>query len=188
MVVDESIAEVDARTGRTLRAFPSPWGVRSGVHPRSLLIGKGSKLIVAFSAQIRVSDGGVDYSPGAGGETWSGIQVVDLRGNAAPGTYLVQPGNCGAMASSGGDRLLAIGGRSSDPGLGGILVQSESMRAPYRLGIGPLASEDLHGLAFSWNGRFLWGTSSEGILQWQIDPALWDPAPPMATPEQTFTY
>ena len=173
-VLDLSLAEIDPRSGRTLRAWRAPLGSDQGIHPAPLLMQGGAEAAVSFtvSAVGPNLDVIADDKHLAASAQHSGVQVIDLANGKPRFSVLAHPGGLKSVARSACGKWLALGGGSKEHKQPALLLDARTGQHQLHLDIGPEKSDSLRSLAFSWDGQKLWAIGHAGLIEWKLPAGL----------------
>ena len=203
--IDRSLVEWDADSGRLLHSWPLPQrfgdfppapGVQhgpSGWDPQALGSAEGGWVAMGFTYLLPETSPGVPLieTRAAGAEKQavprerhSGVHIMDTASGRVRLSALVGPGLLSTFARSAGGRWLAVGGDPAWPRLWDLA----SGGAGYRLaGPAPTDARMAHpsALAFSWDGRSVWGLSRHQLLRWELPAEAADAAGGGRFPDQS---
>lgn len=191
------IAELDASSGRVLRAIALPQragapdpidasGAATWV-PTPLGSPEGQWIATGF---VLTPDDDRLLPPSMKGafvrhDRIVGMHVVDLKGGHVLSAVLGAMDALPAAARSAHGRYLAMG--SNGPMHGGPRVALWDIaqgRTPVQLDALPSKSE-VHALAFSWQGGDLWALGDREFFRWRLPDVLHDAASPGSFPDQS---
>lgn len=197
----QGITELDARTGRTLQTITLPQrygipapasakGIAQGV-PKPLGSPQGHWIATGFELLLQ-DDGSIPPSVTnvrPHGVSFVGMHVVDLKSGHVLSALLGQADTFKAAARSANGRFLAMGTTSIKAGIPtqrAALWDVAQGRTPVQLDASSLPRDDeIHALAFSWDGSALWALGHRELLLWQLPAALRDRATRDGTPDQS---
>ncbi len=203
--IDRSLVEWDADSGRLLHSWPLPQrfgdfppapGVQqrpSGWDPQALGSAEGGWVALGFTYLLPEKSPGVPLIEARAAvaekepvprERHSGVHVMDTASGRVRLSALVGPGLLSAFARSAGGRWLAVGGDPAWPRLwdldtGGAGYQ---LAEPAQAGTRPPHPT---ALAFSWDGRSVWGLSQRQLLRWELPAEAADAAGGGRFPDQS---
>lgn len=196
----QGLAELDARTGRTLRAIALPQrfgspdpdnatGIAQWV-PEPLGSPQGQWIATGFV--LLLDDDGsmpppVKY-PGPKRARFVGMHVVDLKSGHVLSALLGPADDFKAAARSANGRFLAMGTTSTAGSRTHrvALWEVAQGRTPVQLDASSLPTDnEIRALAFSWDGSALWALGTHELLLWQLPAALRDRATRRAVPDQS---
>lgn len=196
----QGLAELDARTGRTLRtiALPQRFGTPNSVSAAGIAqwvpkpLGSPQGQWIATGFVLLLDDDGsmpppVKY-PGPKRERFVGMHVVDLKSGHVLSALLGTADNFKAAARSANGRLLAMGTTYTAGGWKHhvALWDVAQGRTPVQLDTSSIPKDsEIHALAFSWSGSALWALGTRELILWQLPAALRDRATRGATPDQS---
>ncbi|VWB49293.1 hypothetical protein BLA6993_02246 [Burkholderia lata] len=196
----QGLAELDARTGRTLRtiALPQRFGTPNSVSAAGIAqwvpkpLGSPQGQWIATGFVLLLDDDGsmpppVKY-PGPKRERFVGMHVVDLKNGHVLSALLGTANNFKAAARSANGRLLAMGTTYTSGGWKHrvALWDVAQGRTPVQLDTSSIPKDsEIQALAFSWSGSALWALGTRELILWQLPAALRDRATRGATPDQS---
>lgn len=185
----QGLAELSVETGRVLRALPLP----------RRFLGEASAGIANWvpkplsSVQRRWISVGYVLAPEQEVNTRQcrernvGMHFVDLNSGKVPFSAML---GCAsvlkAAARSANGHFLALGANNPPPDLSPLVAiwDIDKRKTPVNLTM-PRRGE-LHRLAFSWSGEYLWALSGGYLLRWKLPPSLRDGAQMGSIPEQSY--
>nr|WP_199045892.1 hypothetical protein [Dyella sp. ASV24] len=191
------LAELDASTGRVLRALALPqrfgtpdpqdatgaaqWVPTPLGSPEAGWIATGFVLTPDDDSQLPSSMRGAVAHHGR----IVGMHVVDLKDGHVLSAMLGPMDLLAAAARSAHGRYLVLGSNGamhSGPRL--ALWDIAQARTPDQLDASPSKS-DVHALAFSWQGGDVWALGDRELFRWHLPDALHDAASPDSAPDQS---
>lgn len=199
------IAELDATSGRVLRAFalPQRFGVpaasdASDASGTALWVpsplGSPEANWIATGFVLNLKDDGslppkLESSPDQN-DRFVGMHVVDLRdGRVRLSALLGRSGTLAASARSANGRWLALGSRNvrsgSSKGPKVALWDVHKGQASVQLLASLTRDLDIHALAFSWSGVDLWAFCDDSLLHWRLPDGMKDEASSGSFPDQS---
>ncbi|MCA8323571.1 WD40 repeat domain-containing protein [Burkholderia cepacia] len=196
----QGLAELDARTGRTLRTIALPRrigtpdsfsaaGVAQWV-PKPLGSPQGHWIATGF-ALLRDDDGSMPSpvkDPGPKRARFAGMHVVDLKNGHVLSALLGAADSFKAAARSANGRFLAMGTTYKAGGWQHrvALWDVAQGRTPVQLDASSLPkNSEIQALAFSWDGSALWAIGTRELMLWKLPAALRDRAEQGAVPDQS---
>ncbi|WP_334047464.1 hypothetical protein [Burkholderia cepacia] len=196
----QGLAELDARTGRTLRTIvlPRRFGAPDSVSaagiahwaPKPLGSPQGHWIATGFELLLD-DDGSMPppvKAPGPKRARFVGMHVVDLKNGRVTSALLGAADTFKAAARSANGRFLAMGTTYKaggwkhrvalwDVALGRTPVQLDASSLP--------KNSEIQALAFSWDGSALWAIGTRELMLWKLPAALRDRAGQGAVPDQS---
>ncbi len=197
----QGIAELDANTGRTLRAIalpqrfgrPDPASAAGAAQwvPEPLGSQRGQWIATGFVLTLS-ADGSIPpagESAGSDGVRFAGMHVVDLKSGHVLSPLLGRADKLNTAAGSPSGRFLAMGSTYVHAGISTQRVALWDIargRTPVQLDASPLSNDsEIRALAFSWNGSMLWALGQRELLLWQLPTTLRDRATLGNPPDQS---
>ena len=196
----QGLAELDARTGRTLRtiALPQRFGAPNPANAAGVAqwvpepLGSPQGQWIATGFVLLLDDDGsmpppVKFSD-AKRARFVGMHVADLKSGRVLSALLGPANDFKAAARSANARFLAMGTTDTSGGRTHrvALWDVAQGRTPVQLDASSLPTDnEIRALAFSWDGTALWALSTHELLLWQLPAALRDRATRSAVPEQS---
>lgn len=190
------IAELDASSGRVLRAlalpqrFGSPdpddatgaaqWVPKPLGSPEAGWIAAGFVLMLADDGHMPPS---LDKT-GNRNDRFVGMHVVNLSDGRVLSALLGRADTLEAAARSAHGRFLALGAngiKHSGPHV--VLWDVAQARTPVQFETS--SQRELHALAFSWNGADLWALGDRELFRWPLPDSLRDAAVQGSFPDQS---
>ena len=196
------IAELDAANGRVLRAFALPqrfgrlepfdasgtalWVPKPLGSPEANWIATGFVLMLKDDGSLPPK---LESSPNQN-DRFVGMHVVDLHdGQVRFSALLGRSDTLAAAARSANGRWLALGANSVRPGNSKgpkvALWDVTKGQASVQLLAPQTRDQDIHALAFSWNGLDLWAFGGNGLLHWRLPDGMKDEAGSGSFPDQS---
>lgn len=196
----QGLAELDARTGRTLRTIelPQRFGAPNPANAAGVAqwvpepLGSPQGQWIATGFVLLLDDDGSMPPPvklsGAKRARFVGMHVADLKSGHVLSALLGPADDFKAAARSANGRFLAMGTTDNSRGWTHrvALWDVARGRTPVQLDASALPRDnEIHALAFSWDGSALWALGTRELLLWQLPAALRDRATRGAVPDQS---
>ncbi|KML07597.1 MULTISPECIES: WD40 repeat domain-containing protein [Burkholderia] len=196
----QGLAELDARTGRTLRTivlprrFGSPDSVSAAgvAHWAPKPLGSPQGQWIATGFELLLDDDGSTpppvQAPGPKRAHFVGMHVVDLKNGHVLSALLGAADTFKAAARSANGRFLAMGTTYKAGGWQHrvALWDVAQGRTPVQLDASSLPkNSEIQALAFSWDGSALWAIGTRELMLWKLPAALRDRAGHGAVPDQS---
>lgn len=186
------IAQLDAASGRVLRALTLPqrfgtpdptdatgvaqWIPKPLGSPEAGWIATGFVLMMADDGHMPPTKGGNDR--------FVGMHVVNLEDGRVLSALLGRSDTLQAAARSAHGRFLALGSNGARRGDRRFALWDIAQgRTPVQLETS--SNNEVHALAFSWNGADLWALCRGELLHWHLPDALIDAATGGSFPDQS---
>ncbi|WP_233874637.1 hypothetical protein [Paraburkholderia adhaesiva] len=190
------IAELDAASGRVLRALalpqrfgfgaPDPHNATGVAQGAPTPLGSPEAGWIATGFELRLADDGHMpsslYSVSNDNGSFVGMHVVNLKDGHALSALLGRSEKLAAAARSAHGRFLALGGmKPGSPHV--VLWDIAQARTPVQLETS--SRSELHAVAFSWNGADLWALGDRELFHWSLPDSLRDAAAKGSFPDQS---
>ncbi|KVS71158.1 WD40 repeat domain-containing protein [Burkholderia cepacia] len=199
-VDSQGLAELDARTGRTLRTIvlPRRFGAPDSVSAAGIAhwapkpLGSPQGQWIATGFELLLDDDGSTPPPVKAPDPkrtrFVGMHVVDLKNGHVLSPLLGAADSFKAAARSANGRFLAMGTTYKAGGWQHrvALWDVAQGRTPVQLDASSLPkNSEIQALAFSWDGSALWAIGTRELMLWKLPAALRDRAGHGAVPDQS---